>query len=173
MSLFNSILSAINSPTQQASSSQLGNILDTVQQLSGNHHTNPSAVQSATSIVGKYVRSALQEKRRNEGDEQVQSLVNQFGGIGASSQVVNMLFSAPQIQKLVGEITSKTGINAGIIQAMLPTLVPVVLNFLKTGTNTQNPLGSNSVLSGFLDADGDGDVDIYDAMQLASRYLGR
>jgi hypothetical protein len=81
-----------------------------------------------------------------------------------------MLFSAPQLQQLIGEIESKTGMNATMIQAMLPTLVPVVLNFLKTGADTS---GGNSVLNSFLDADGDGDVDMFDAMQLASRHLNR
>ena len=54
---------------------------------------------------------------------------------------------------------------------MLPVLVPLVLNFLKTGTHSRNPLGSNPVLSGFLDTDHDGDVDVADALQMASRHL--
>jgi hypothetical protein len=53
---------------------------------------------------------------------------------------------------------------------MLPTLVPLALNFLKTGNNGQ---GSNSVLSSFLDADGDGSFDMGDAMQMASGFLNR
>ena len=53
-------------------------------------------------------------------------------------------------------------------------LVPLVLQFLQSGTNSQNPQsGGNSVLNSFLDADGDGDVDISDAMGMASRFLGR
>jgi hypothetical protein len=56
---------------------------------------------------------------------------------------------------------------------MLPILVPLVLKFLQSGNNTQNPQGSNPVLNTFLDADGDGDVDIADAMQMAGRYMGR
>jgi hypothetical protein len=60
-----------------------------------------------------------------------------------------------------------------MIQSMLPMLVPLVLKFLQTGNNTQGGQGGNPVLNTFLDADGDGDVDIADAMQLASRHLGR
>ena len=60
MSLFDQIRGAIDNPNQQASSSQLGTILDAVQQLSSNHNTDSSTVQSAASIVGKYVRSSLQ-----------------------------------------------------------------------------------------------------------------
>jgi hypothetical protein len=53
-------------------------------------------------------------------------------------------------------------------------LIPVVLNFLKMGGSAENPLqGGNPVLSSFLDADGDGDVDIADAIQLGSRFFNR
>jgi hypothetical protein len=53
-------------------------------------------------------------------------------------------------------------------------LVPLVLNLLKTGSNAQNPAqGSNPVLNTFLDADGDGDVDITDAMSMAGRFLNQ
>jgi hypothetical protein len=58
-----------------------------------------------------------------------------------------------------------------MIEQLLPVLVPIVLNFLKTGASSQS--GGNSVLNSFLDADNDGDVDIADAMQMATRYLGR
>jgi hypothetical protein len=47
------------------------------------------------------------------------------------------------------------------------------LKFLQTGNNTSNPQGSNPVLNSFLDADGDGDVDIADAMKMAGRYFGQ
>ena len=44
MSLFDQIRGAIDNPNQQASSSQLGTILDTVQQLSSNHNTDSSII---------------------------------------------------------------------------------------------------------------------------------
>ncbi|HBE16968.1 MAG TPA: hypothetical protein DEG17_15275 [Cyanobacteria bacterium UBA11149] len=173
MSLFNQILGAVTNPSQQGSTNQIGNILDTVQQLSSNHQSDSGAVGSAISIVGNYVRGALQDKRNNEGDAVAEGIVNQFGGTNPNNQVVEMLFSAPQLQQLISEIEAKTGINGATIQSMLPTLVPVVLNFLQTGADTNNAGGGNSVLNAFLDADGDGDVDMFDAMQLASRHIGR
>ena len=173
MSLFNQIINAIDEPTQVASSAQLGDILSTVQQLSNNSNTDPSTIQSVLSIVGSHARSALQQKRNNEGDQQTQSFVNQFGGTNPSSQAVQLLFSTPQIQQIAQEAEQRTGLSAGMIQSMLPILVPLVLKFLQSGNNTQNPQGSNPVLNTFLDADGDGDVDIADAMQMAGRYMGR
>ena len=168
MSLFNQILSAINNPQQEASDNQISNILNTVQQLSNDSQASPSAVQSALSIVGNYTRSSLQEKRNQGGEGQVQSLINQFGGLNPSTQVLQSLFTTSQIQQIIQEVKSKTGIETSAIQSMLPMLVPMVLNFLKTGNS---PGGGNSVLNSFLDADGDGDVDLADAMQMASRYL--
>lgn len=171
MGLFDTIVSAIDNPNREASSGQLSSILGAVQQLSSAQGADVSQIQSAMSIVGNFTRSSLQEKRGSEGEEQVASLVNQFSGTQPSSQAVQMLFSAPQIQQMIQEIESRTGLSAGTIQGMLPMLVPIVLNFLKTGASSSNPQGSNSVLSSFLDADGDGDVDISDAMQMASRYM--
>ncbi len=173
MGLFDQILGAIDNPHQQGSSGQLGDILGTVQQLSNNANTNPSTIQSILSIVGGHARSALQQKRATAGHQQTQEFVNQFSGNHPSNQAVNLLFSAPQIQQIVQEVARRTGLDAGTIQAMLPILVPIVLKLLQTGTNNQNPQGSNSVLDTFLDADRDGDVDVADALRMAGQYLGR
>ena len=170
MSLFNSILGAIDNPDRTASPDGLGAILNTVQSLSQANQANPENLQSALSIVGKYVRSSLQEKRNSEGEPSAQAIVNQFSGTSPSPQVVQMLFSHPQVEQIAGEVEKKTGLSATMIQAMLPSLVPLVLQFLQSGTDTRNPQ-NNAVLTAFLDADGDGDVDIADAMQMASRYL--
>ncbi|GAB4198494.1 MAG: hypothetical protein Fur006_48290 [Coleofasciculaceae cyanobacterium] len=172
MSLFDQILGAIDNPDRQASPSQLGEILSTVQQLSNNAHTDPSTIQSVLSVVSSYARSALQQKRANEGEQQTQEFVNQFGGTQPSTQAVQMLFGAPQIQQIVQEIESRTGLSSGTIQSMLPILVPLVLKFLQTGNSTSSSQGSNPVLNSFLDADGDGDVDIADALRMAGRYMG-
>ncbi|MGL5875049.1 MAG: hypothetical protein ACRC2R_22245 [Xenococcaceae cyanobacterium] len=170
MSLFNQILGAINNSEQEGDSNQLAGILNTVQQLSGNNQADSGAMQSVMSIVGNYARSALVEKRDAGGEEEVQQTINQFGGTQPNNQAVNALFNAPQLQGLVGEIESRTGIDSNTVMQMLPTLVPLALNFLKTGNNGQ---GSNSVASSFLDADGDGSFDLGDAMQMASQYLGK
>jgi hypothetical protein len=170
MSLFDQILGAVNNPGQEGSPNQLSSILDVVQQVSGNNQADSGAMQSVMSIVGNYARSALVEQRNAGGEEQVQQVINQFGGTQPNNQAVNALFNAPQLQGLVQEVENRTGIDGNTVMQMLPTLVPLALNFLKTGNNGQ---GSNSVVSSFLDADGDGSFDLGDAMQMASRYLNR
>lgn len=172
MSLFEQFINAIDSPTQQGSTNEVGDILSTVQQLSNNTNADPSAIQSVLSVVGNYTRSALQEKRNNEGENQTQQFVNQFGGTNPSNQAVNMLFSMPQIQQIVTEASQRTGLDAGMIQSMLPMLVPIVLKFLQQGS-TQGGQGGNPLLNSFLDANGDGNVDVADAMQMAFRHFGQ
>jgi hypothetical protein len=173
MNIFNQIVSAIDNPEQEASNNQLSSILDTVQQLSGNYQANPSAVESAMSIVGNYTKSALQQQRNQGGTTQVNQMLNQFGGTQASPQVLSALFGSSQLQSMITQISQRTGLNSQTIQSMLPILVPLVLNLLKTGNQKGNLQGGNPVLNSFLDSDGDGDVDVSDMMTMASRYLGR
>ncbi|MGK7919273.1 MAG: DUF937 domain-containing protein [Trichodesmium sp.] len=173
MGLFDQIVGAISNPNQEASSSQLGNILGTVQQISGSLGGDMGSTQTAMSILGGYVRSSLQEKREESGATGVQDIINQFAGTSPNLQAVQALFSVSQIDDIVQTISQSTGFDVSQIQSLLPTLVPLILNFLKTGNNTENPdQVSNNVLNSFLDADGDGDVDIADAMGMASRFLG-
>lgn len=174
MGLFDQVINAVNSSNQEGSSGQLANILSTVQQLSNSYGTEPSTVQSVVSVVGNYVRSSLQQKRSIEGNESAQAIVNNYSGTYPNQQAVQSLFSPNQQQQLAQTVAQMTGLNMNTIIQMLPILVPLVLNLLKTGSQTQNPqYGSNPVLNSFLDADRDGDVDIADAIQLASRHLGR
>lgn len=174
MGLFDQIINAIDNSNQQGNAGQLGNIVNTVQQVSNSTGTDPSTMQSALGIVGNYVRSALQQKQATDGNQAAQTLVNQYAGTSPNPQAVNSLFS-PQIQQQVAQVAAqRTGLDAGIVQQLLPLAVPLVLNFLKSGANAQNPqAGGNSVLNSFLDADGDGDVDIADAIQMASRHMQR
>ena len=173
MSLFNLILNAIDNPEQEASTGQLGEIMKTVQQVSNTAHTSSSSVESAMSILGKYTKLALKDKRDREGESSVQQIINQFAGTQASNQIVSTLFSTTQLGQIFAEIEAKTGINQDTLQSMIPLLLPLVLNLLKTGNRSSNEptQNQNSVLSGFLDTDGDGDVDIADALSLASKYF--
>ena len=171
MSLFNQILGAINNPDAEASPSQLSEIINTMTSLSQNYDANPKEVSSAMSLVGKYAKTALQEKRAEQGEGAVENLISEFGGTQNNNQVVSMLFSNPQLQSLLTDVESRTGISQNTIQQMLPTLVPLVLNFLKTGNSSGTSAGRNSVLASFLDSDGDGDFDMADAINLASKYI--
>lgn len=169
MGLFNKIVSAIENPNQQASASQLTGILSTVNQLSQANAASPDAMQAAMGIVGKYVQSSLKDKREHDGAAAAQSLVNQFSGTQPNTAVVTALLSTAQAQSLINEVSEKTGMPAATIQALLPSLMPLVLQFLQSGASLDG--GSNELLNAFLDKDGDGDVDIADMMQMAGQFM--
>jgi hypothetical protein len=175
MGLFDQIVSAIDNPNKQASSSQLGSIINTVQQLTNNQGVDSSKTQTMLSVVGGYVRSALQQKSTgNRAD--AEAIVDQYSGTSPSMAAVQALFSPAQQQQVAQGVAQKTGMSSETIMAMLPTLIPIVLQLLQSGaTQGSQPAGggSNSVLSAFLDSDGDRDVDIGDAISLASRFLNQ
>lgn len=174
MALFDEILNAVNNPNQQASTNQLGSILNTVQQLSGNTGTNPSTMESLLSVVGGYVRSSLQQTRANQGADQTQELINQYSGFSPNQQAVDAVLGSAMQQQVVQDLIQRSGLDAQTIRGLLPVLVPLALKFLQSGASTQNPNSgnNNSVLSAFLDGDRDGDVDLGDALRVAGQFLG-
>lgn len=185
MGLFDQILGAIDSPNQQANPDQLSSILGTAQQLSNSQGIDSGTTQTAMSVVGSYVRSALQQQRQTHGAGSAEAIVNQYAGTSPSPNAVQALFGGNQQNQVIQAVSQRTGIPPQTIQMLLPILVPLVLNLLKTGASSGNAptsttataggntTGGNSVLSAFLDADGDGDVDVGDAMRLAGRYMNQ
>jgi uncharacterized protein YidB (DUF937 family) len=161
MGLFDQILGAVGDSNQLGNLAQIGSML-------ANSGADSSAMQSVLSVVGNQVRSTLQEKQANEGTEAVQAVVDQFAGTSPDPQAVSSLFPPAIQQQVIDTISQRTGLDMSQAQQMLPALVPVVLNFLNAG-NSQ--AGANPILTSFLDADGDGDVDMADLMQMASRYM--
>jgi len=172
MGLFDGIMAAVNNPNLQANANQLGGIMNAAQQLSNSLGVDQQTVNTAMSVVGNYTKSALQQKRTEEGEEAAKSIVNQYSGLTPSPEAITALFSSTQVSEMMNLISQKTGLDLSIISSILPQLVPMVLQFLNSGSNVLNSAGSNPVLNSFLDADGDGDVDIADAMQMGRRFLG-
>ncbi len=173
MGLFDQILSAVGNPQQQASPDQLGGILGMAQQMGNSHGVDPGTTQMMMSTLGNYVRSSLQDKQASMGGDQVQSLVNQYGGLESNPEAVQAVFSGDQQQQVTSDLSQKTGLNVGTIQAMLPVLVPIVLNLLQSGSNTQNAQAGNPVLNAFLDSNQDGNVDLGDLMGMAGQFLNQ
>ena len=174
MGLFDQVVSAINDPDKQASASQIGQVFSAVQQMGQQNNTSPDAMQTAASVLGGYLRSSLQETRNSQGEAAVQNLVQQGTQSGLAGQVLGQLLNSGQQAQVVQAISQKTGMNSQQIQAMLPMLVPVVMQMLNSGATRQGAAsgGNNPVLNAFLDADGDGDVDMGDMLKMAGRFAG-
>jgi len=176
MGLFDQVVGALNNPNQQASTDQLSSIVNVANQLVGSQGASGDSSRALMSVVGQFVRSSLQQTSQAQGRSQAESLVEQFAGTNPNASALQAIFSPQQQQQLVNTASQRTGIDASTIQSMLPVLVPLALNFLKTGasqgtTQQASPGTSNNVLNAFLDADGDGDVDLGDAMGMAGRFL--
>ncbi len=176
MGLFDQILSAVANPQQQGSPDQLSSILGVAAQMAGSHGMDSGATQAVMSILGGHVRSALQDHSTQNGADQTHSMVNQFAGLASNPGAVQALFSMGQQNQVVQDISQRTGLNSGAIQAMLPVLVPLVLQFLQSGAHNNQAAAQSSgnpVLNAFLDGDRDGDVDLGDAMQMAGQFLSQ
>ena len=173
MGLFDQILASVSDPNQQGSTDQLGGILSTVQQLSGQHGADSSTMQTLMSVVGGYVQSSLQQTRETAGPDQAQALVNQFGGTSHNSQAVGAVLNPIMQQQMVQDLMQRTGLSPQTIESMLPVLIPLVLNLLQGGNNTQNPQAGNSLLNTFLDGNHDGNLDLGDALSMASKFMSR
>ncbi|WYL94170.1 MAG: DUF937 domain-containing protein [Gloeotrichia echinulata IR180] len=122
-----------------ANSGQLGNIISTVEHLSNSTGVDLSTLQSVLPVIEGQVRSALQDKEATDGNEAVQSLISQFAGTTDNPEAVDSVFSPEAQQQVAETVAQRTGLDASIIQQILPLAVPVVLKFLHFGGNAENP----------------------------------
>jgi Bacterial protein of unknown function (DUF937) len=184
MGLFFEVLNAVNSPNQQANVEQLSALTSSVQQLAGQHGMDTSAIQSIMSSLGGFLRPALQQQGSALGGSQLENLIGQLAGDNAIAGMMGQFprendsmgalqtLLPPHVQQdMIQGIAKQTGMNPGVVQAVLPSLVPMVMNFLHLGANTPGGRGTNPILKAFLDGDREGDTDLGDMMKFASRFL--
>ena len=170
MGLFNQVMSAIQDPNRQASLGQMGQIMSMAQQVARANNADAGTTQQAASIIGGFVRSALQEKRTTDGEAAAEALVQQGAQDGAA--VIPQLFNLTQQQQMSQAFAQRTGLDAGQVQSMLPVLIPLVMKFLNQGsTKADVQGGGNPLMTAFLDGDGDGDVDMGDMLSMAGRFM--
>ena len=179
MGLLTQVMGAIQDPNCQASIGQMGQIFTAAKQLSQANNTDSATMQQVASVVGGYVRSALQEKRNQDGDAAAQAVVRQGSSDGMAA--LSALFNQSQQQQLAQAVSEKTGIDASQVIALLPMLLPLVMQLLNQGdakgaaapqaADASAPNGNNPILNAFLDGDGDGDVDLGDMIGMASKFM--
>lgn len=164
MGLFDQILGAVAGASGQQNN-EMGTIMKAVSQLSNNEGIDPSMMNSLLTAVAAQVQKALQNHPNP------QQAVADLQGTEYNPATVEVLFGDQQTQ--VAQTTAQqTGLNVSTIQAMLPTLIPIVLSMLNQGGRTQGQSGQgNPLLNAFLDADRDGDTDIHDMLNFAGRFM--
>ncbi|MEM7795297.1 MAG: DUF937 domain-containing protein [Cyanobacteria bacterium P01_C01_bin.118] len=170
MGIFDQVMGAIQDPNREASIGQLGQIVSMAQQVAQANNANSSSTQQAASIVGGFVKSALQEKQQTQGLDAVLDLVQQGTTDGAG--VLPKLFSPNQQNEMAAAVSQKTGLDTSQVMMMLPMVIPIVMKFLNQGSaKAGKQAEGNPLVTAFLDGDGDGDVDMGDVLKMAGRFM--
>jgi hypothetical protein len=169
MSLFFNILSAINDPNQMASVSQLASITNSLQNLTANRGIQTSQMQSIMSVAGELIRPVLQQQQAAMGSAKLENLISQAVNSGASGTTLQSLISLEAIQEMSQTVAQRVGISHNLIQMVMPTVISSILSILSMGTPNTSMWGSNSLLSSFLDSDGD--TDLGHVVKFANRFL--
>ncbi|WP_088891474.1 DUF937 domain-containing protein [Leptolyngbya ohadii] len=166
MGLFFDVLSAINNPSQQGSVTQLENITSTMQQLATTQGLDASKMQSILAAAGGMIGPAMQNRQGSlPGENQLGNLLGQITGTGAPATALSALFPPQVQQQLIQGVAQKAGINASMIQGMLPTLLPAIMGLLNMGSSSGG--GTNSLLTSFLS----GNNDLGEVFKFANRFL--
>ncbi|XGV97862.1 MAG: DUF937 domain-containing protein [Leptolyngbya sp. BL-A-14] len=174
MGLFFDVLSAINDPNQSGSVEQLGTVMDSAKQLGAASGLEASTLQTVMSSLGGALFPALKQQSLAPGGNQVlSSIVNQVAGVGVSSGATAMpSFITPELQQqIVQAMAQKTGLNAGLLQSILPGLISTVLGFLGMGAPKPGVAGVNPILNAVLDGNHDGNTDLGEVFKFANRFL--
>jgi Bacterial protein of unknown function (DUF937) len=169
MSLFFDVLSAINNPHQQANISHLETMTSAVQKVAGEHGIPSNQMPTILSAVGSAVLPALQQRAGGGGNPLEQMMGSGLGGMLGNAALQNLLPAQAQSQ-LVEDLAQKTGLNASMLQSIVPALIPVVMGFLNMGANKPGQPSGNPLLSAFLGSDSGGS-DLGTVLTMANRFL--
>lgn len=168
MGLFFDVLSSINNPDQNGSVGQLENIMGTVQTLAKTQGVDATQMQSVLSAAGGLLGPMLQQQQGNlPGGANLGNLVGQLSGGGAPATALQSLFPPQVQQQLIQGISQQTGVDAGMLQSMLPTLLPAIMGLLNMGGSQAG--GANPLLTAVMSGGGGGDLG--EVFQFANRFL--
>ncbi len=161
MGMFFELLNSINDPKQSGSIEQLAGLMNGVNAVAQKHDIDASTLQSVMSAMSDPMRSALQTQTMNQNPMEIPTTV-----MSGNPAAISSLFT-PQLQQQIIQIVSqKTGVSSSVIQAMVPALIPVVMNLFKMGGG--GGLSTNSLFSAFLGGDR---ADLGQVMKYADRFL--
>jgi len=172
MGMFFEVLSAINNPNLQGNVSQLETVVNTLQQFAGQNNISPSTMETVLSGLGGLMKTDL---RRGSGmnSNQLGNLLGLGMEAGGGMTALQSLFPPQVQQQFAQELAQRTGLNAGMLQAALPVLLPAALKLLNLGSPKGDASGMNPLLAMFLDGDRDGDTDLGDVYRFATRFISR
>jgi hypothetical protein len=193
MNFFDVLVSSIQDPQSATQKSDLEGLLGAL--LGGAPGTAqareiPSgAAEGLAGTVGSILKPALREAGQQGGIEGIDALLGSLKQNANSPQALERTLGHNRMEQMVNKAQQKSGLPTGDIMSMLPVIIPALVSLLqsgaragaapsapaaRTGATADDPfaaLASNPLLKGFLDSDGDGDVDMQDLVQLGSKFL--
>jgi hypothetical protein len=174
ITMFFEMLSAINDPKKQGSVEQLSQVTSSLQQLAKTQGLSDAQMGAMMSALGGALQPALQQQSSPLGGSQLTNRVSQFAGGTSNHAAALQSMIPPQMQQQIAQtIAQKTGMNAPMVQAMLPQVLNSVMGMFNMGAAKPGvaATGGNPLLNAFLDTNRDGSTDMGDALKFATRFL--
>jgi hypothetical protein len=169
MSLFDSIISAIQSPQHAGSNQDLQSLSNVASMIPGLQGAGQQ-IQPILNVLGPHLQDVLNQQKQTEGAAAAQQTVTNLSQQGVSVQELQNLFGADRFNGIISEISQATGLNSQLILSALPVVVPVIMQVLATGTHQTNSQAPNQVLNQFLGGQNGGAL-LNEVFQLASRFI--
>ena len=147
------------------------------------------AAEGLAGTVGRVLKPALREAGQQGGIEGIDALLGSLKQNASSPQALERTLGRERMDQMVTQAQQKSGLPVDAIMSMLPVIIPALVGLLqsgaragaapsatsaRTGATSDDPfaaLASNPLLKGFLDSDGDGDVDMADLVAMGSKFL--
>ncbi|MEI7865746.1 MAG: hypothetical protein WCI38_10280 [Chthoniobacterales bacterium] len=190
MNFFEALVSSIQDPQAGTQKSDLENLLGA---LTGGSSPvagalPPGAAEELAGTVGSMLKPALREAGQQGGAEGIDALLGSLKENSSSPQQIERTLGRERVEQMVNQAGRKSGATPDVIMSMLPVIIPALVSLLQSGARsgatssaaqagavagdpTAGLLNSNPLLKGFLDSDGDGDVDMADLVAMSSKFL--
>jgi hypothetical protein len=169
MSLFDSIISAIQSPQHAGSNQDLQSLSNVASMIPGLQGAGQQ-IQPILNVLGPHLQDVLNQQKQTEGAAAAQQTVTNLSQQGVSVQELQNLFGADRFNGIISEISQATGLNSQLILSALPVVVPVIMQVLATGTHQTNSQAPNQVLNQFLGGQNGGAL-LNEVFQLTSQFM--
>jgi hypothetical protein len=193
MNFFDVLVSSIQDPQAGTQKSDLEGLLGAL--LGGEpsgtpgqtRQLPPDAAEGLAGTIGSVLKPALREAGEQGGIQGIDALLGSLQQNANSPQALERTLGHDRMEQMVNQAQKKSGLPTDTIMQMLPVILPALVALLQSGARSGSPapaaqtgatagdplagLASNPLLKGFLDSDGDGDVDMTDLINLGSKFL--
>ena len=195
MNFFDVLVSSIQDPQAGTQKSDLEGLLGAL--LGGapgaagatqpSRQISPAAAEGLAGTIGSALKPALREAGQHGGIEGIDALLGSLKQNANSPQGLERTLGRERMDQMVNKAQQQSGLPVDSIMSMLPVILPALVGLLQSGTRQGSApgvqqtgatagdplagLASNPLLKGFLDSDGDGDVDMQDLVRLGSQFL--